>query len=103
MAVVLGLALLVGIAARLAAIAVVDTVVFAVNGDRYEMLTRLLAQSFGLLGTLLLVDRLWPRATPPPTSIADSPPAETEPAPAMPSDELGPLPAEAEAPVPPAA
>jgi hypothetical protein len=103
MAAVLGLALLVGIAVRLAAIAVVDTVEFTVNGDRYEMLTRLLAQSFGLLGTLLLLDRLWPRATPPPTSIVDSPPAETEPLPAVTSDELSAVPAEAEAPVPPVA
>ena len=67
------------------------------------MLTRLLAQSFGLLGSLLLVDRLWPRVTPPPTSIVDSPLAETEPVLAKASDEPAPLLADAEAPVPPAA
>jgi hypothetical protein len=103
MAVVLGLALLVGIGVRLAAIAVVDTVEFTVYGDRYEMLTRLLAQSFGLLGSLLLLDRFWPRVRQPSTSTVETPPAEAEPPRPVTSDEVAPPPAETAAPVSPAA
>jgi hypothetical protein len=49
---VLGAALAVSVVLRLVTLAVVESVEFPVNGDRYQLLTRLLLFAFGLVGSL---------------------------------------------------
>lgn len=58
---VVGAALACGVVLRLLTLAVVESVEFPVNGDRYQLLTRLLLFAFGLVGSLYFVE--WVIAT----------------------------------------